>query len=122
MGQALYNSVADPLAAGWVWVCTILVQVYLHLRLEAQRRRQKRDVQQEYVQGLHELECSRQCADIRDRWAAWNPQREAMKQLQDAIAAGMLTLQVGRLSQPVRLAVQTAIPSDLNSGSTDVLA
>ncbi|WIA32397.1 hypothetical protein OEZ86_003226 [Tetradesmus obliquus] len=66
-------------------------EVYLHLRLEAQRRRQQRDFQAEYVQGLHGLECSRQ--QIRDSWATWNPQRAAAQQLQEAITAGTLTLQ-----------------------------
>lgn len=66
-------------------------EVYLHLRLEAQRRRQQRDFQAEYVQGLHGLECSRQ--QIRDSWATWNPQRAAAQQLREAITAGTLTLQ-----------------------------
>jgi hypothetical protein len=45
------------------------------------------------LQGLHGLEVSRQA--IRDSWASWNPQRAATQQLQEAIAAGTLTLQVG---------------------------
>ncbi|KAF6251717.1 hypothetical protein COO60DRAFT_1644728 [Scenedesmus sp. NREL 46B-D3] len=66
-------------------------QVYLHLRLEAQRCRQQRDFQAEYVQSLQGLECSRQA--MRNSWSIWNPQRAAAQQLQQAIAAGTLTLQ-----------------------------
>lgn len=44
------------------------------------------------LQLLHELQVSKQ--EVRDSWATWNPQRAAAKQLEEAIAAGTLTLQV----------------------------
>lgn len=51
----------------------LCAQVYLHLRLEAQRRRQQRDFQAEYVQVrtlvhmhhlLHDYACHAHCRDI----------------------------------------------------------
>jgi hypothetical protein len=32
---------------------------------------------------------------LRDAWATWNPQRAAAKQLEEAVRAGTMTLQVG---------------------------
>lgn len=60
------------------------------------------------LQSLHGLECSRQ--QIRDSWATWNPQRAATQQLQEAIMAGTLTLQVRCwCSWPTRLQAATVM-------------
>lgn len=43
--------------------CCVCVQVYLHLRLEAQRRRQQRDFQAEYVQVGAEAVSAASCSN-----------------------------------------------------------
>ena len=63
-------------------------------RSEAARARAARDVGLEHRREVAALARSEASEAIRARWAAWNPQRAAAKELQRRVAAGELTLEV----------------------------